>query len=175
MLTREDDAARDALEVLEMGNKLCKEYTTMFNGYTLLAGYNDEYLIRKYKTGLNKALLQKVIGTYPAPVRLDQWKERALALDKEFRRENYKNKEKDISKYLVPKPVSQKRDENTMEIDTISTTTQTRCSHCTNIGKNNNHPEAHCRRKLGLCLICGNKHPTSQCIEKRDANKKQPF
>jgi hypothetical protein len=58
-----------------------------------------------------------------------------------------------------------------MEINTISTSPQNRCSHCTNIGKNNNHPEARCRRKLGLCLICGDKHPTSQCIEKRDANK----
>jgi hypothetical protein len=84
MLTREDDTARDALEMLEMGNKSCEEYTIMFNGYTLLAGYNDEYLIRKYKAGLNKALRQKFIRTYPAPVGLAQWKERALALDKEF-------------------------------------------------------------------------------------------
>jgi hypothetical protein len=136
MLTREDDAARDALEVLEMGNKSCEEYTTMFNGYTLLAGYNDEYLIRKYKLGLNKALRQKVIGTYPAPVGLPQWKERALALDKEFRRENHKNiKEKETFQYSAPKPKPQK-DENAMEIDAISTSPQTRCSHCMSISKN---------------------------------------
>jgi hypothetical protein len=173
MLTREDDAARDALEVLDMGNKSCKEYTTIFNGYTLLAGYNDEYLIRKYKAGLNKALRQKVIGTYPAPVGLPQWKERALALDKEFHRENSKTiREKETSWYSAPKPKPQK-DENAMEIDAISTTPQTRCSHCTNLGKNNNHPLASCRRKLGQCLICGGKHPISECIEKRDANKQQ--
>jgi hypothetical protein len=173
MLTREDNAARDALEVLEMGTKSCEEYTTMFNGYTLLAGYNDEYLIRKYKSGLNKALRQKVIGTYPAPVGLPQWKERALALDKEFHRENHKNKEKQPFKYSAPKH-THKKDENAMEIDAISTSPQTQCSHCTNIGKNNNHPLASCRRKLGLCLICGEKHSTSQCIEKHDANKQQP-
>jgi hypothetical protein len=175
MLTREDDAARDALEVLEMGTKSCEEYTTMFNGYTLLAGYNDEYLIRKYKAGLNKALRQKVIGTYPAPVGLPQWKERALALDKEFRRENHKNKEKEPFRYSAPKPKPQQKDENAMEIDAISTSPQTKCSHCTSLGKNNNHPLANCRRKLGQCLICGNNHSTSQCIKKRDANKtKQP-
>jgi hypothetical protein len=173
MLTREDEAARDALDGLDMGTKSCEEYTTMFNGYALLAGYNDEWLIRRYKSGLNKALRQKVIGTYPAPVGLDQWKERALALDKEFRRENHKNiKEKETFRYSAPKPKPQK-DENAMEIDAISTSSQTKCSHCTNLGKNNNHSLATCRRKLGKCLICGEDHPTSQCIEKRDANRKQ--
>jgi hypothetical protein len=95
-------------------------------------------------------------------------------LDKEFRRENNKNiKEKETFRYSAPKPKPQK-DENAMEIDAISTSPQTRCSHCTNIGKNNNHPLASCRQKLGLCLICGEKHSTSQCIEKRNANKQQP-
>jgi hypothetical protein len=172
MLTREDDAARDSLDSLDMGMKSCEEYTTMFNGYALLAGYNDEWLIRRYKSGLNKALRQKVIGTYPAPVGLGQWKERALALDKEFRRENQKSyKEKETSRYSAPKPKPQK-DENAMEIDAISTTPQ-KCSHCTSLGKNPNHPLASCRRKLGQCLICGGKHHISDCTEKRDTGRQQ--
>ena len=144
----------------------------MFNRYTLLAGYDDNYLPRKYKNGLNKALHQKVIGTYPAPVDLEQWKERALALDKEFRRENNKNKDKDTYKTPIHRPIP-KRDDNAMEIDAISTTTANapKCSHCKNIGKNNNHPESQCRRKLGLCLICGGKHSMNECVNKKDAQK----
>ena len=75
-----------------MGNKSCEEYTTMFNRYALLAGYNSEFLIRKYMAGLNKALQQKVIGTYPFLVGLGQWKERGLELDKEFSKINQLNR-----------------------------------------------------------------------------------
>jgi len=81
MLTNEGEMARDALDVLEMGNGSCKEYTTKFNGYAMLTGYDQIYLLRKYKEGLTKALRNKVIGTHPVPATLKDWKATTLTMD----------------------------------------------------------------------------------------------
>ena len=75
MLHDRVDDARDALENLAMGTNTCEHYTTMFNGYATLSGYEDNYLLRRYKDGLTKGLRNKVVGIFPVAVTLNDWKE----------------------------------------------------------------------------------------------------
>jgi hypothetical protein len=119
MLHNEHEMARDSLDALNMDKKTCKEYTTMFNGYAEMAEYDTTYLLRKYREGLSKPLHDKVISTYPAPETLKDWKERALNLDRVWRKTQQKKKVeyKPFVPFRKPEP---KRDPNAMDIDQMS-------------------------------------------------------
>jgi len=150
MLHNENEMARDALDILVMGSKSCEEYTTMFNGYAEMAQYDEVYLLRKYQEGLNKALRDKVLGTYPAPEDLKNWKERALNLDRAWRKsqtkKNIKPEVKPFTPYRKPEP---KRDPNAMDIDRISVEEQQdlmkkgACFYC----KESGHLAKNCPKK----------------------------
>ncbi|KAJ3510924.1 hypothetical protein NMY22_g15817 [Coprinellus aureogranulatus] len=132
------ESARDGLEVLTMGNNDCEHYTTMFKGYVQRAGYTDgQWLIRRYRDGLNANLRKKVEGAWPLPSTLEDWIEKALAYDRMYRKQKGKNLQPSMH---VPKKEEKKKevekDPNAMEVDAISTERQdTRtCYHCNEVG-----------------------------------------
>ena len=81
------EVAQHKLRIIEMGYNTCKKYTTEFNTYANLTGFNEEYLINKYKAGLSTQLRQKVISNTPLPVTLEDWIDKANTLDREFQKE----------------------------------------------------------------------------------------
>ena len=176
MLSDKHDQARDALDLLVMNNS-CEEYTTMFNGYELLAEYDEHSLLRLYKRGLKPQLRQNVTRVHPVPTTLAAWKKVALDIDREFRREkaysaHLKGNTLGSSSWAPkPKPAPQ-ADPNTMDVDTISTqtakvnavNTKPKCGFCEKLGKNPNHPEDKCFRQ-NPCPTCG----TNFCDHRRGA------
>jgi hypothetical protein len=120
MLHDENEMARDNLDLLNMKDKTCEEYTSIFNGYTEIAQYDDVYLLRKYREGLSKPLHNKVISTYPSPETIEDWKERAMNLDRAWRKTLKKNAKTKSRPYVPYKKPEQKRDPNAMDIDQMS-------------------------------------------------------
>jgi hypothetical protein len=148
MLHNEHEMARDSLDILNMDKKTCEEYTTMFNGYAEMAEYDSTYLLRKYREGLSKPLHDKVISTYPAPETLKDWKERALNLDRVWRKTQQKKKVeyKPFVPFKKPEP---KRDPNAMDIDQMSLEQQQKLM------------------KEGACFLCHEKgHRARDCPKK---------
>jgi hypothetical protein len=141
MLHDRADSARDQLERLEMGTDSCEHYTTMFNGYAIISGYGPEYLLRKYKEGLTKALRKKVVGIFPIATTLDEWKERSLALDREFRKENDRTKARTGDAPHKPKKKEEAKDPDAMEVDAIEMDGR-KCYNCGEAG----HFKAACPR-----------------------------
>jgi hypothetical protein len=139
LLHDEHEMARDNLDSLNMDKKTCGEYTTMFNGYAEMAQYDETYLLRKYREGLTKPLHDKVISAYPAPETLKDWKERALNLDRVWRKTQQKKKteHKPFVPFRKPEP---KRDPNAMDIDQMSIEQQNelkaagKCFYCQEVG-----------------------------------------
>jgi hypothetical protein len=48
MLRNKNEMARDTLDNLNMKDKTCEEYTTIFNGYAEIAQYDNVFLLRNY-------------------------------------------------------------------------------------------------------------------------------
>ena len=65
------------LHNLKMGTRPVVDYITEFETHAPHTGYNDEALIQWFKVGLNSALLNDCMSTFPMPKTLPEWKERA--------------------------------------------------------------------------------------------------
>ncbi|KAJ3533099.1 hypothetical protein NMY22_g7474 [Coprinellus aureogranulatus] len=155
MLNGSKEMAQQFLMALTMGNNTCEEYTTMFNGYQTTAGFDEVYLQIRYKDGLTKGLRSKVVASYPPPKNLKEWKERALLLDKEWRKENQKGISASV--HAPKKEKKEEKDPNAMEIDAISTEKKDtrKCYQCNEIG----HIAWQCPQKAEGSQPRGNGNP----------------
>jgi hypothetical protein len=149
MLHDENEMARDNLDRLNMKDKTCEEYTSIFNGYAEIAQYDNVYLLRKYREGLSKPLHDKVISTYPSPETIEDWKERAMNLDRAWRKTLKKNVKTESRPYVPYKKPEPKRDPNAMDIDQMSIEQQQKLM------------------KEGACFLCHEKgHRARECPKK---------
>jgi hypothetical protein len=113
---------------------------------------------------------------------LGQWKERALNLDREWRRENAKTSSSSTTN--TPKASgttrnhwqsktshNQKKDDDAMEVDAISTNIET-CTFCKKPG----HNIKNCRVKNNSCFRCGKPgHRIFECTKKGSTSRKINF
>ncbi|PPQ72018.1 hypothetical protein CVT25_013615 [Psilocybe cyanescens] len=83
LYTSKKDAI-EKIERMEQGSMNCEEYSSIFRTYGKTCGYNDEALLERYKHGLNKALKDQLMRTFPLPddkpdgtVDLQAWIKRA--------------------------------------------------------------------------------------------------
>lgn len=157
MLSEQSEMAQDALEVLIMGNKSCEEYTTMFNGYAETSGYDEIYLLRRYKEGLNRQLMMNVVRSHPPPTTLKEWKDRSLTLDREWRRAKGRTTRTESSEHKTPKKETKERDPNAMEIDAISVT------------------ERQDLMKKGACFVCREHGHIAKNCPRKNGKDRKPF
>jgi hypothetical protein len=55
-----------------------------FETYETLTGYNEEAKLDQFKQGIDPLLAEKIIGTFPIPTTLAEWKACGLVLDQQY-------------------------------------------------------------------------------------------
>ena len=188
------EVAQTKIRDLEMGKGSCDHYTTTFNSYATPSGFDAEYLLVKYKEGLNSNLRMKITQMNPIPRTLEQWKNAALNIDREFRKEleltklrDYKGKERaqynnnnhsgHNNRYKHNNGLVPRRDPNAMDVD-ATTTGQTNCKICDGDHWMRNCPDAvcgQCRQKGHIAINCPKRAPQQtrnvRAVEREERNK----
>ncbi|KAF5341230.1 hypothetical protein D9611_006160 [Ephemerocybe angulata] len=135
-----EDAQKKIMNIKMTGT--CEEYTRLFNIYARDSKFDEETLLYQYTEGLNGALRENIRKSYPRPKTLEEWKDRALDYDKEYRRSKERKKETQgsNSRPNLPKPSSQRRDPDAMDIGALSAEERTKrflerkCYNCNEVG-----------------------------------------
>ncbi|KAG2010403.1 hypothetical protein CC2G_013232 [Coprinopsis cinerea AmutBmut pab1-1] len=176
------ETAKKQLKQLHMGKNTCDWYTGMFNSYAEATGYGDEWALDQYKAGLNPKLRLRVatqLAARPAeqkkvPPTLQEWKDAAMEVDREWRTEReYRSKPQQKVKVVYrDAPQTAKREEkdpDAMDVDAIQTkqssgTQNGKCFIC----KEKGHPARACpKAKCGICQQLG--HTTRACPKHPDS------
>ena len=77
--------AREEIEKLRQGKDTCEEYYRKFHALAEKTGYDEEYLLARFKRGLNEALYTEVWRLRPCPMTLNGWYREAVHIDWQWR------------------------------------------------------------------------------------------
>jgi hypothetical protein len=83
--TNKEATARLNIKKVKQGNKTMEEYLLDFDRYAALTGYNDAGLEEILKVGMNTSLLSRLYSSYPLPGNYQEWRSRAVIVDRQFR------------------------------------------------------------------------------------------
>jgi hypothetical protein len=146
--------ARHKLEHLKQGTRTAEEYSIEFNDIAYRTGFNDAGHIEYFKKGLNRELLKKVYSLPDVPDTLSDWIKYAIRFDR-----NWRNLQADLRTPSSPRA-------NTPRSSTTASTytSNTRTGGATTYGGLGKPMDVDAlnklkeeRRKLGVCLRCGDK------------------
>ena len=82
----EEEATKAAeLRWLEQGGRPMEEFVQVFKRMARESGYEGRPLIEEFKKGINGGIRRKLIEAENPPASIEQWYQRATALDRNWR------------------------------------------------------------------------------------------
>ena len=78
------------LKRLEQEGKTMEEFVQEFRRIARKNGYKRRLLIEEFKRGMNRVIYQRLIESEQQPSLIEQWYNRAIALDKNYRKSRKK-------------------------------------------------------------------------------------
>ena len=73
------------LRKLEQGGRMMKEFVQEFKRAARRSGYKGRLLVKEFKRGMNGIIRKKLMEAENQPSSIEQWYQRAMALDKNWR------------------------------------------------------------------------------------------
>lgn len=80
------------LKRLEQGRKMMEEFVQELKRAARRSGYEERFLIEKFKRGINRMIRKKLIEAERPPISIEQWYEQATNLDRHWRESKKKEK-----------------------------------------------------------------------------------
>ena len=82
----------DQLRLLEQSNRTCDKYVQEFKKVARGSGYKEHPLIEEFKRRLNKAVRRRLVEAESLPKIIEEWQERAIKLDHNWRQSRAEEK-----------------------------------------------------------------------------------
>jgi hypothetical protein len=145
--------ARNQIETLRQVSTVDK-YVVKFQSISIKTGYGEAELLNKFIRGLKQHIRDQCFKVYPMPERLQEWMEMAVTFQRQEELQNsFKQGTFFGTKQSPPKNTQTPGrtfpgSGEPMQVDRQ----RKQCNFCKKFG----HTMDTCRRKLGLCIRCGN-------------------